>query len=103
MGCSEVRASDLIFAQGFGNISAAIIYPADGTTIGTGVPPVFSGSASVPATLVWTGTYGYIGTGEEVIVTQGFGLGFQQIFLRATTADSESALAEADVTGVIAP
>lgn len=95
--------SDLIFMNGFGNVTVVINYPADGSTLGTGIPISLSGSASVPATLVWTSsTSGYLGTGD-MISNAALSLGFQRITVKATTADPESAIAEVDVTVVNSP
>lgn len=100
---STVSASDLIFMNGFGNVTVAITYPADGSTLGTGVPIPLMGSASVPATLVWTSsTSGYLGTGD-MIGNAPLSLGFQIVTVKATTADPESAIAEVGVTVVVSP
>ena len=102
LACSGACASDLVFMNGFGNVSVTIFVPTDGITIG-GVLPLFSGAASVPATLDWTDSVtGYMGSGEE-ITPSGLTLGFQRIYLKATTAGGDYALAEADVTLVIGP
>ena len=97
IACASAGASDLIFMQGFGNVSVFIDVPPDGSTIG-GALPTFTGSASVAATLVWTNSEtGYMGTGEEIppccLVE-----GPQRLYLKATTADGDFALAESDVT-----
>ena len=99
---STVSASDLIFMNGFGNVTVAISYPADGSTLG-GATITLMGSASVPATLVWTSsTSGYLGTGD-MIGNAPLSLGFQIVTVKATTADPESAIAEVGVTVVVSP
>jgi hypothetical protein len=99
----SVFASDLVFQSGFGNVRATISMPADGSTVGTGVPIGLAGSSTVPATLVWTSsTGGYLGTGPSIINAP-LPLGAQIITLTATTAEPESALAEVSVTVVLTP
>jgi len=93
----HATASDLIFMNGFSNGTVTIFTPTDGTSIG-GALPTFMGSASLPATLTWTDSVtGFMGTGEEIIPS-GLVMGFQMIYLKASFADGESALAESDIT-----
>jgi len=102
LACTSTYASDLVFMNGFGNVSVTIFVPTDGIQIG-GALPLFSGAASVPATLDWTDSVtGYMGSGEEIIPSS-LALGFQRIYLKATTAGGDYALAESDITVVIAP
>lgn len=95
-------AGDVVFMNGFGNVSVAITYPVDGETLNipgaTGVYITFVGSASVPATLVWTDSVtGYLGTGET-IVHPNLALGMQQfITLKATAVDGEYAVDDVQV------
>ena len=99
----SVFASDLVFQSGFGSVRAAISMPADGSTVGTGVPIGLSGSSTEAATLVWTSnTGGYLGTGAT-IGNAPLPLGAQIITLTATTAEPETALAEVSVTVILTP
>jgi len=100
--CASAGASDLIFMNGFSSLTVTIFVPTDGLQIG-GAISAFSGSASAPATLDWTDSVtGYLGSGEEIIPS-GLAMGFQRIYLKATTADGDSALAESDITLVGGP
>ena len=100
--CTSAPASDLIFMKGYSNLTVTISSPTDGAEIG-GAVPLFTGSASAPATLIWTDSVtGYIGTGEEILPSS-LAMGFQRIYLKATTADGDYALAESDITVVGGP
>ena len=96
MACGSAAAKDLIFMSGFGNVTVAISSPPDGTTIG-GAEPLFTGAASVTATLDWYNSeLGYVGSGDTIFPS--LVPGFQRIYLKATTSDPEIAWAECDVT-----
>lgn len=97
--CGPASAHDLIFVNGFGSIMAVISHPGDGEQRTAGALIPFVGSASEPATLVWTSSLdGQIGTGSSFSAS--LSVGIHEITLRATTAAPEAAEAqiELDVT-----
>lgn len=90
-------AHDLIFTNGFGSVVAIISHPGDGEQRTAAVPIAFVGSASEPATLVWTSNLdGQIGTGGSFSAS--LSVGVHEITLRATTADPETAAAQIELT-----